>query len=98
MILVKFSLLLSSVAIPILMMTLHKKWPNVQYYFHLMAFLSALIFGNISAFAIYDIIKEETVFMTNIHAILLNPFFLLTGAYLGIYFLYTLTAKILIRD
>jgi hypothetical protein len=80
------------------MMTLQKKWPRVRFYFHLVAFLSALIFGNISAFAIYDIIIDDTVFMTNIHAIFLNPFFLLTGAYLGVYFLYTLTVNLLVKD
>jgi hypothetical protein len=76
------------------MVLVHHKSPRIRFYFHLGALLSALIFGNISTFAIYDILKDETVFMTNIHAIFLNPIFLLTGAYLGIYLLYTLSLKL----
>jgi len=34
---------------------------------------------------IYKIIRDSTVFMTNIHAIFLNPFFLVTASYLGLY-------------
>lgn len=79
---------------PLIMVLLHHRWPRIRFYFHLVAIISALIFGNISAFAIYDILKDETVFMTNIHAIFLNPIFLLTGAYLGIYLLYTLSLKL----
>ncbi|WP_246147104.1 hypothetical protein [Bacillus massilioanorexius] len=55
-----------------------------------MAFLSIIIFGSITSVSVYQIIKDQTVFMTNIHAILLNPFFLLTGAYLGLYITYQL--------
>ncbi|MOA47096.1 hypothetical protein D3C78_1697000 [compost metagenome] len=52
--------------------------------------LSTLILGNISALAIYEILRDNTVFMTSIHAIFLNPMFLLTGAYLGVYLVYRL--------
>ncbi|WP_238591036.1 hypothetical protein [Oceanobacillus picturae] len=33
---------------------------------------------------------ENTVFMTTIHAILLNPLFLVAGGYIGIYTAYRL--------
>ncbi|PLS02458.1 transposase [Neobacillus cucumis] len=86
----KILLILGSIFIPLLMVVLQRKWLKSQKFFHLAAILSALIFGNISSTAIYNIIKDDTVFMTNIHSIFLNPFFLITGAYLGLYVLYIL--------
>ncbi len=94
----KLFLLLTSAVLPLLMVILQKKWKNTQNFFHLAALISSLIFGNISAFAIYDIIKDESVFMTNIHGIFLNPLFLLTGGYLGIYLLYILILQLKGRD
>ncbi|WP_256218323.1 transposase [Bacillus sp. MUM 116] len=68
-----------------------------RYIFNLGVIVSAIIFGNIASLSIYEIIKDNTVFMTNIHSIFLNPFFLLTGGYLGIYILYRLI-KLTIDD
>lgn len=90
----KLILLLTSVVLPLVMVILQKKWKSTHNYFHLTAIICSLIFGNISAFAIYDIIKDESVFMTNIHGIFLNPLFLLTGGYLGIYLLYILILQL----
>lgn len=70
------------------MFLIQKKWMEFRYVLNVFALVCTLIFGNISAIAIYDIIKNKTVFMTSIHAIFLNPFFLITGAYLGMYVLY----------
>ncbi|PGZ93024.1 transposase [Bacillus sp. AFS029533] len=58
--------------------------------FNLIAIISYVVFGGISAIAIYEIIKHDVVFMTNIHAVFLNIYFLISGAYLGIYGLYQL--------
>jgi hypothetical protein len=65
-------------------------WLKSRLLFNGAALLSGLMFGNLSAIGIYKIIQDKTVFMTNIHGLFLNPFFLLTGAYLGMYFLYRL--------
>ena len=65
-----------------------RKWYMFRIIFNLLALISALVFGNIAAVAIQNILKDDTVFMTNIHGIFLNPFFLITGAYLGVYLIY----------
>ena len=86
----KVVLVLGSLLIPILMIVLQLRWSRFRILYNVVALLSALIFGNISSLAIHTIIKDETVFMTNIHALFLNPIFLITGAYLGVYLLYVI--------
>lgn len=88
-------LILGSIIIPILMVILQKRWFKFQTIFNLMAILSALIFGNIASIAIFNIVKDGTVFMTNIHGLFLNPFFLFAGAYLGLYTLYIMILRAL---
>lgn len=86
----KILLVLGSIVIPIVMFILRKKWGKLHLTFNLLAIISALIFGNIASISIYNILVDNTVFMTKIHAIFLNPFFLITGSYLGVYILYLL--------
>ncbi|MBU9713186.1 transposase [Evansella tamaricis] len=90
----KILLVLSSIAVPTIMIILSQKSKLFQVSFDLLAILSALIFGNISATSIHEILIDDTVFMTNIHGIFLNPFFLATGAYLGVYTLYLLILRV----
>lgn len=86
-------LVLASILTPLIMFFLQKRWDQLQFAFNLVALVSILIFGNIAAESIYQIIKEKTVFMTNIHAIFLNPYFLITGSYLGLYVIYRLLCQ-----
>ncbi len=86
-------LILGSIFSPIFMFVLQVKWKIWDSIFHLFAILATLIFGNITAIAIYQVLVDGTVFMTTIHGILLNPFFLITGAYLGVFLLYTLLLR-----
>ncbi|OAB39924.1 transposase [Paenibacillus macquariensis subsp. defensor] len=86
----KLLIILGSIVMPIAMFVIQKGWIKWRIYFNVVAVMSAVIFGEIAALAIYEILKDNTVFMTHIHAIFLNPLFLITGAYLGIYFLYRL--------
>ncbi|MEX2461206.1 MAG: transposase [Paenibacillaceae bacterium] len=86
----KILIILGSVFTPILMLLMQKYWIKWRILLNVVSILSAFIIGNIAALSIYEIIKDNTVFMTNIHAIFLNPFFLITGSYLGVYFLYRL--------
>lgn len=58
--------------------------------FNVLAIISFIIFGNISAIAIYYMLIDNAVFTTTIHGIFLNPFFLITGAYIGVYLIYRL--------
>ena len=85
----KVLLVLGSIVAPILMYALYKK-KVFRITFNVLALLSALVFGNIASLSIHQIIVDDAVFMTTIHGIFLNPFFLISGAYLGVYLLYRL--------
>ena len=85
----KVLLVLGSIVAPIVMYALYKK-KVFRITFNILAILSALIFGNIASLSIHQIIVDDAVFMTTIHGIFLNPFFLISGAYLGVYLLYRL--------
>jgi hypothetical protein len=86
----KLLFMLGSIVAPFLMILFQKIWCKLRLLYNVAAILSTLVFGNILSFAIYEVIKDNTVFMTQIHGILLNPLFLLTGSYLGVYFIYRL--------
>lgn len=81
-------LISGSIVSPLLMLFLRRYWPISRFVFNILALFSALIFGNIASLAIHEIIEDKTVFMTNIHGLFLNPFFLIAAAYTGVYFLY----------
>ncbi len=83
-------LIILSIFIPIIMYALQIKWAIMRLLYNIVAIVCSLIFGNIAAIAILEVIRNKTVFMTTIHAIFLNFPFLITGAYLGVYFLYQL--------
>ncbi|MEK4344350.1 transposase [Paenibacillus sp. FSL P4-0184] len=86
----KFLIVFGSIVVPFAMLMIQRKWIKWRIVFNVASVLSTLILGNISALAIYEILRDNTVFMTSIHAIFLNPMFLLTGAYLGVYLVYRL--------
>lgn len=86
----KVLLILASIILPIAMFILQKIWLKARFVFNSIAIISMLTFGNIASLSIYEILKDKTVFMTNIHSVFLNPLFLVTGGYLGIYLLYRL--------
>ncbi|MDY0408991.1 transposase [Virgibacillus soli] len=86
----KILLIFGSVIFPVLMFLLQRYQMNFKFIFNLIAIIAALIFGNIASTSIYQVIKENAVFMTNIHGLFLNPLFLITGAYLGVYIVYKL--------
>lgn len=68
--------------------------PKIRAFLDICAYLSLYILGILIAFNIYDVVLHGLVFMTTIHSILLNPLFLLTGAYVGVYSLYLLIYKL----
>lgn len=86
----KFLLVLSGIAVTIVMYYLQNKSNKFRTTFNILSVVSAITFGIIASTSIYQIIKDNAVFMTTIHAIFLNPFFLITGAYLGIFTIYRL--------
>jgi len=69
------------------MVYLQQKSDKMRLVFNAIGVVSAILFGYIAATSITQIILEDMVFMTTIHAVFLNPIFLLTGAYLGLFFI-----------
>ncbi|KOS68570.1 transposase [Lysinibacillus contaminans] len=86
----KVLLIISSIAVPIGMFYLKIKNNSFRLIFNFLSVVSTIIFGIIASTSIYQIIKDDAVFMTTIHAIFLNPLFLVTGAYLGVFTIYRL--------
>ncbi|KAB2440159.1 hypothetical protein [Bacillus luti] len=71
------------------------KHPTIHAALHISAYLALYVLGTIISINIYDVLIQDLVFMTSIHGILLNPFFLMAGAYIGIYTLYLLLTYII---
>lgn len=65
-----------------------EKWASFRHSFNILAVIVAIFFSTIAATSITQIILEDAVFMTTIHAVFLHPIFLITGAYLGLYVIY----------
>lgn len=86
----KIALIVSSIFFPLIMFYVQYRWIGFQTLFNVLMLISTLIFGNIASLSFYKIIKNHSVFMTAIHAVFLNPLFLITGAYMGIYLIYRL--------
>ncbi|GCF75590.1 hypothetical protein CN445_02880 [Bacillus cereus] len=69
--------------------------PKIRIVLHISAYLALYVLGTIISITIYNVLIQNLVFMTSIHGILLNPFFLISGAYIGIYTLYLLLSYII---
>lgn len=63
-------------------------WHILKSVYNLLSIFALLIFGNIAALSIYQVIRDGIVYTTTIHGIFLNPYFLIAGSYIGIYILY----------
>jgi len=73
------------------------KHPTIRVALHISAYLALYVLGTSISINIYDVLIQDLVFMTSIHGILLNPFFLISGAYIGIYTLYLLLSYLIIN-
>ncbi|MCQ6533604.1 MULTISPECIES: hypothetical protein [Bacillus] len=71
--------------------------PKIRIVLHISAYLTLYVLGTIISINIYDVLIQNLVFMTSIHGILLNPLFLLAGAYIGIYTLYLILSQIITK-
>ncbi|WDU81446.1 transposase [Lysinibacillus sp. G01H] len=83
-----FFMLTATIGIPSLMVYLQHKWASFRFLFNILGVIAAILFSTIASTAITNIILEDVVFMTTIHAVFLNPVFLITGAYVGLYLIY----------
>lgn len=80
-----FFLSVGVVVLPVLVLWMERRWSNFSILADGLAALAAFIFGMIITVAVYQIRRDETVFMTNIHQVFENELFLLSGAFLGVY-------------
>ncbi|UOE96147.1 transposase [Alkalihalobacillus sp. LMS39] len=78
------------ILIPIIMVIAQRKWMLMRMVFTGAAIVASMTFGYIAATSVYAILENQEVFMTSIHAVFLNSFFLVSGAYLGLYGIYLL--------
>ncbi len=86
----KIILVASTIVVPLIMIYLRKKISKLAIVFNILAVIFVIIFGSIASTSIYQIIIDDAVFMTKIHALFLNELFLISGAYIGLYVIYRL--------
>ena len=93
----KMSIIIVIFVILIPLVMLFSAWllQSFKHIFAGAAVLCAYVFGVISSLDVYQILRDDTVFMTNIHVIFTNKLFLFTGAYLGAYGIYILLYRFL---
>ncbi|WP_159887937.1 hypothetical protein [Paenibacillus puerhi] len=68
--------------------------PRLALFFDVMAIAALYGFGWIATGAIYKILRDDMVMMTEIHRVFYNSLFLACGAYLGMYALYVVLWKL----
>lgn len=88
-------ILISAIIFPLIMLILVQGFPVCRLLFDGLAVLSAYAVAIITAIAVYQIIRDDMVFMTKIHGVFNNAAFLASGAYLGNYGLYKLIHSML---
>lgn len=81
--------------IPTILLLLARQSIFIEKIFSLIAVISVFTFGSITMSAVYQILDNQTVFMTSIHAVFLEPFFLVSGGYLLFFFAYRLLDDLL---
>jgi hypothetical protein len=86
----KVLLLAASVVFPLIMIYIQYRWEWIGTLFNILMVISVIVFADIAALSVYQIIIDNTVFMTAIHAVFLDPVFLAAGAYAGTYTIYRL--------
>lgn len=84
----KFLLVAGTVVVPLVMYYLQQKQSKIKTLFHLIAFVALITFANIVVIKVYEINVDGTVFTMKIHGLFVNPLFLVSGAYLGVYVIY----------
>ena len=75
----------AGLAISSMLLTLGSLWRPVRLVVDALGLAAAFVFFVIVAVAVMKTIGDDTVFMTQVHEILLEPLFLICGAWLGPY-------------
>ncbi|WAH36435.1 transposase [Alicyclobacillus dauci] len=83
-------IILGIIFIPVVMSGTYFMWHRLRLVYDVVALISAIVSFSASSTTIYSVIKNNTVFMTTLHALFIDPFFLIPSAYLGVYVIYML--------
>lgn len=86
----KALIVLLTIITPLLMYVLKVRTKQSQFIFNSLAIIAIFTFSLITATFLYQILAEHALFTTKIHGIFLNPLFLISGSYLGVYIIYRL--------
>lgn len=81
-------LIVGAIVVPILMFVLRQR--SVAAIFDLVAALSVLLANIAAGLAVLEIKQENTEFTTHVHQIFMDPLFLVTTGYIGVYSVYRL--------
>lgn len=92
-----FWLIAGFIAVPFVMAVLAALSHTVRWIWNLLGLLSFYISGSIITADVYRNIIHETVLTTDVHDLLLNPWFLGAGAFLGLYIPYRMLAGLWIH-
>ena len=71
--------------LPLLLAIFRRLFPDKVWWSDVPAIAAAVAFFVISSLYVFRVLADGTVLMTTIHRIFLNPAFLVSGFYLGVY-------------
>ncbi|MEK8128428.1 hypothetical protein WMW72_10980 [Paenibacillus filicis] len=86
-------LIIGSLLAPLLLLACRFLTPKLTMVFDLAALAALYAFGWIATGAIYKILRDDMVMMTEVHRVFYNSLFLASGAYLGVYAVYLIWWK-----
>ncbi|MEC0247627.1 hypothetical protein P4H65_17695 [Paenibacillus chitinolyticus] len=81
------------VAVPWLLVWLQNKVTGAKFIIDVLAYAALVLFSGIAGITVAEILVNNTVFMTSVHKVFLNPFFLASGGWLGLYALQRLIVE-----
>lgn len=76
------------------MYVLRTYWHKLDFIYLTLALVSLVSFNGSLSTSVFQTLKDQTIFMTTIHQVLLDPFFLIGGGYIGLYAVYLLISQI----
>lgn len=83
-------IVIGTLAVPVAMLAVQRIVRPLRYVLDIAAVVAAYVFSIVFAWTVYEVLRDNTVFMTTIHKIFANAPFLLASGYLGSYAIYRL--------
>ncbi|MGE6228010.1 hypothetical protein [Paenibacillus chitinolyticus] len=73
------------VVVPWLLVWLQNKVAGAKFVIDIASYAALVLFSGIAGVTVGEILVNNTVFMTSVHKVFLNPVFLVSGGWLGLY-------------